>query len=110
MADPESKNPVEKIAAEAEHPMPAVKAAIAPRRVRSRRALVFQIYTVGAVLAFAVLAFFASFTNYWPVDLAIMLAVQSIQFAPFDWVMRFLTLIGFAPQVLILWALISLYI
>ena len=110
MADPETKNPIEKIAAEAEHPAPAVKAAVAPKPVRTRRAWIFQVYVVGAVLAFGTLAFFASQTNYWPADLAITLAVQSIRFAPFDWIMRFLTVIGFAPQVLLFWSLSILFL
>ena len=110
MADPATKNPIEKIAAEAEHPAPEIKAAIAPKPVRARRAWVFQVYVVVAVIAFAVLAFFASYINYWPADLSITLAVQSIQFAPFDWIMRYLTVIGFAPQVRIIWALVAVFL
>ncbi|MEP7198598.1 MAG: phosphatase PAP2 family protein [Chloroflexota bacterium] len=110
MADVTTKNPIEKIAAESEHVAPAVKAAVAPKPVRKYRARLFQIYVIVAVIAFGTLALFASFTNYFPLDLTITLAVQSINFRAFDIVMRYLTIIGFAPQVLLLWALIVLYI
>jgi membrane-associated phospholipid phosphatase len=110
MADAATKNPIEKIASESEHVAPAVKAAVAPTPVRRRRAWIFQIYVIVAAIAFGTLAFFASFTNYFPLDLTITLAVQSINFYPFDVLMRYLTVIGFAPQVLLLWSLTILFL
>jgi membrane-associated phospholipid phosphatase len=110
MADAATKNPIEKIAAESEHVPPAVKAAVAPAPVRRRRAWVFQIYVIIAAIAFAALAFFASFTSYFPLDLTIAVAVQSINFYPFDVAMRYLTVLGFAPQVLLLWSLTILFL
>ena len=110
MADAATKNPIEKIAAESEHVAPEIKAAVAPKAVRTRRAWIFQIYVIIAALAFGALAFFASFTNYWPLDLSLTLAVQSFRFGPFDVIMRFLTVIGFAPQVLLIWSLTILFL
>jgi membrane-associated phospholipid phosphatase len=110
MADAATKNPIEKITAESEHVAPEVKAAVASKPVRTRRAWIFQIYVIIAALAFGALAFFASFISYWPLDLSITLAVQSFRFGPFDVIMRFLTIIGFAPQVLLLWSLTILFL
>jgi membrane-associated phospholipid phosphatase len=105
-----SKNPIEKIAAESEHVAPEVKAAVAPSWVRAHRAWLFQVYVIIAAIAFGALAFFASSINYFPIDLTITQAVQSIKLYPFDVLMRYLTVIGFAPQVLLLWSLTILYL
>jgi membrane-associated phospholipid phosphatase len=110
MADVATKNPIEKIAAESQHVAPAVKAAVAPSWVRVHRAWIFQIYIVAAATGFGALAFFASSINYFPIDLTIMQAVQSIKFYPFDVLMRYLTVLGFAPQVLLLWSLPILFL
>ncbi len=85
-----------------------VKAAVAPRPVRRYRAWVFHGYVVVAVVAFAILAFYAHSAAYFGIDLTLTLAVQSIHFYLFDVLMRFLSVLGFAPQVTLLWALITL--
>jgi undecaprenyl-diphosphatase len=110
MANAAMKNPIEMIAAESEHVAPAVKAAVAPSWMRVHRAWLFQIYVIAAAIAFGALAFFASSISYFPIDLTIMQAVQSIKFYPFDVAMRYLTILGFSPQVVLLWALTILYL
>lgn len=110
MAEVATKNPIKKVATEAEHPAPEVKQAVAPRRLRIHRAWLFQIYVIAAVVAFGTLAFFAHNINYFPIDLTLMRAVQSVKFYPFDVLMRYLTVIGFGPQVMLFWALTILFI
>ncbi len=110
MTDVATKNPIVKIAAESAHVAPEVKAAVAPRWLRIRRARLFQMYVIVAAIAFGMLAFFASFISYFPIDLTIMRAVQSVKFFPFDVLMRYLTVLGFGPQVLLLWSLTILYL
>jgi membrane-associated phospholipid phosphatase len=110
MADVATKDPIKKVATEAEHVSPAVKASIAPSWLRTHRAWLFQLYIIVAVIAFGTLAFFARTINYFPADLILMRAVQSVKFYPFDVLMRYLTVIGFAPQVLLFWSLTILFI
>ena len=81
---------------------PPAQAAVAPAPVRRYRARLFQLYVLLATLAFAGLAFFAHAINYFPLDLQITLAIQSIHNGIFDVLMRYLSVLGFGPQVTLL--------
>jgi len=71
--------------------------ATATKPVRHYRAYLFQLYVLGAIVAFGVLAFLARNTPYFSIDLTIERALQTIRWTPFDLLMQFLTNIGYAP-------------
>lgn len=100
-----TKNPIEAIKEEPEQIAPAVKPAIAPRPARRYRAWLFQLYVIAAVIAFAVLTFFAHDYQYFNIDLQITRSIQTINNFAFDAAMRYLTVLGFTPQVTLIWAL-----
>ncbi len=110
MAQTTTKNPVEKIKEASDAPKPEVKAAVATRPVRHYRARLFQVYVAVAAIGFIALAVFARFVNYFPLDLQITLAVQEIHNAAFSNLMQYLTVLGFNPQVLLFWALTTLFL
>jgi undecaprenyl-diphosphatase len=103
MAEATTENPIKKLAAEPEH-----NAAVAPSWVRRYRARLFQGYVILAVIAFGLLAFSAHYVNYFPLDVQLTLAIQRINIGAFDVLMRFLTELGFGPQVNLFWALTAL--
>jgi membrane-associated phospholipid phosphatase len=108
MAEIASKNPIDKIKSESDAPLPQAKAAVAPRPVRHRRARLFQVYVALASIAFIALATLARFVNYFPIDLQITLAVQQIHNPAFNVLMQYLTILGFTPQVTLIWCLTAL--
>lgn len=71
--------------------------ATATRPVRHYRAYLFQLYLLIAMLGFGALFFLARTTPYFPFDLTIERAIQTIQVGGFDVLMQFLTNIGYAP-------------
>ena len=107
MNDATLPDPVRPPANATEPPAPA---AVAPAPVRRYRARLFQLYVLLATLAFAALAFFAHSVNYFPLDVQITLAIQSIHNGVFDVLMRYLTILGFAPQATLLSALTVLFL
>lgn len=70
----------------------------APAPVRRYRALAFQGILILVVVTFSALALLASTTAYFPVDLQITLALQSVRSALFTTVMSFISWIGYSPQ------------
>jgi membrane-associated phospholipid phosphatase len=80
---------------------------IAPRPTRRWRARVFQAYLVVTTVAFGILVVLASLFNYFPVDLSITRAVQTINVAWFASLMWWVSLIGYAPQIYVLVAAIA---
>jgi undecaprenyl-diphosphatase len=68
----------------------------------------FQAALLLALLAFGVLTFFASQTAYFPFDLTITLTVQTIPGGLFAALMALVSWFGYAPQAIILTALIIL--
>jgi membrane-associated phospholipid phosphatase len=80
-------------------------AAIAPRPVRRRRAVVFQFSVLAASVLFVGLAVIARFVPYFPIDLKITLAVQRWHGQAFAQLMYGLSWLGFPPQVYIIAAL-----
>jgi undecaprenyl-diphosphatase len=83
------------------------------RRVRSRRALSFQLYVIVSVIAFAGLAYLANLTPYTALDLKITQRLQSLDAAPVAGFMRLVSWPGFMPQavlVVLLACLILLYL
>jgi undecaprenyl-diphosphatase len=81
-----------------EAPSAAVAQEIAPKTVRRWRARLFQIYLVGATLAFGVLVVLASLFNYFPIDLTITRGVQAFSAPWFANLMWAVSLPGYAPQ------------
>ena len=83
-------------------PVEAVKVAaaeqIAPKPTRRWRARVFQVYLVVATAAFGVLVVLASMFNYFPVDLSVTRAVQTINVPWFASLMEWVSFFGYAPQ------------
>jgi len=84
--------------------------AIAGKSWRRYRASVFQLYLVGAVIIFVVLAFLARTIAYFTFDVTITRAVQTFNAAWFDALMSVLTWIGFAPQSWIISILVILFL
>lgn len=70
----------------------------APAPVRRYRALAFQGILILGVVIFGALAFFASTTAYFPVDLQVTLALQTIRSAPFSGAMSLISWLGYSPQ------------
>src|SRR3954465_16050034 len=80
--------------------------AIAPKPARHYRAWVFQGYLVGAVVLFVILAFLARTIAYFTFDVTITRDLQTFHAGWFDGLMYSLSWIGFAPQALIIPAII----
>jgi membrane-associated phospholipid phosphatase len=93
-------------------PVETVQAAaadqIAPKPTRLLRASVFQAYLVVAAVTFGILAVLASLSNYFPIDLTITRAVQSINSVWFADLMRWVSFIGYAPQIFVLVAAVTI--
>jgi membrane-associated phospholipid phosphatase len=93
-------------------PIEAVKVAaaeqIAPKPTRHWRARAFQAYLILATLAFGILIVLASRTSYFSIDLSVTHAVQSINAVWFTNFMWSVSYIGYAPQMFILVAAITL--
>jgi membrane-associated phospholipid phosphatase len=92
--------------AKAANPIEAVKVAaveqIAPKPTRRWRAWVFQATLIIATAAFGVLVVLASMFNYFPIDLRVTQAVQSINLPWFDTFMLWVSIPGYPPWVYIL--------
>jgi membrane-associated phospholipid phosphatase len=85
----------------------AIKAEVAPRRVRNYRAWVFQGYLLAAVIGFAILFGLARTVLYFPFDLQITILLQKISDlpvigAPFTALMVAVSWIGYNPQTIII--------
>jgi len=72
--------------------------AVSAPPAQRRRASVFQIYVLLAMVAFVGLAVTAHFVAYFPIDLRITRAIQSYHGAAFDAVLRVVSWVGFEPQ------------
>ncbi len=79
-------------------PTPAIGADRAPARTQRRGSLVL---ILGAVITFGALAVLAHSTPYFPFDLAVTRAVQSIHAGWFDALMRAVNFTGYPPQVFV---------
>jgi len=75
-----------------------VKRAIAPKRTRNYRALVFQVYVIAAAVAFAVLFALVWNVPYFTIDLTVTRAVQTISLAWFAVAMEIISFPGSPPQ------------
>jgi undecaprenyl-diphosphatase len=80
---------------------------IVTKPTRRWRAQAFQVYLFTATVTFGVLLVLASRINYFPIDLSITHAVQRINLAWFAKLMDAVSLIGYAPQMYVLVAIIS---
>lgn len=84
--------------------------AIVTKPWRRYRARVFQGYLIAAIVIFAILAILAHTIAYFTFDVTITHDVQAYSPFWFDALMRFLSNLGFAPQVDILAGLIILFL
>lgn len=101
------EKPVEKLKNAAQE---TAKAETASRPKREYRTLIFQFILICALGIFALLAFAATSTPFFPIDLVITKAVQSIQSPIFSAIMNVISWPGFFPQSAIIPALIALLI
>ncbi len=119
MAEIAANKPKEELKREAERveqktgggqPPAQPNAPVVARPVRRYRALVFQGYVVGAVIAFAALLLLARQIAYFTFDLSIERWVQAIQLPDFNLLMQFVSGLGFNPLAPILVGLILLFV
>lgn len=103
MSEPTVAKPVEKIKKGVEQ---AARAESVPAPVRRYRAVLFQTTLLLAVAAFAVLTFLVKTTPSFAIDLQITRAIQLINFPGFAGLMTMVSWAGFAPQVMIMTAVI----
>ncbi len=82
----------------------------APRPVRRVRTIVFQGFLIFLISAFAILAFFANTTPYFPVDLIITHFFQSDKATWFSSFMNFISWFGFTPQAPVIAILVVIFI
>jgi undecaprenyl-diphosphatase len=73
--------------------------AIAPPVVRKQRAVAFQVYVLVASAVFVAMAVLARTVGYFPIDLTVTRAIQTIRDPWFADLMRFISGFGFIPQV-----------
>lgn len=106
---PESgvKKPIEKIKDAAQQ---GAKAETTSRPRREYRALAFQLALIAAIGAFSVLTFMVKSTPFFPLDVQITRALQSINSPLFAAAMNWISWLGFPPQSLVLSAIIVLII
>jgi undecaprenyl-diphosphatase len=78
----------------------SIRRELEPRPGRRWRSLVFQASLLAALILFALLAFLASTTAYFPIDLAITRLVQSFDSTWVEALMRAVSWPGYAPQVI----------
>ena len=103
MSEQNEKKPAEKI-------KEVARAESAPAPVRRYRALLFQSVLVLFAAGFGVLTFLVKTTPSFATDLLITHSIQLITFPTFAWLMTIISWAGFAPQVIIITAVIILII
>lgn len=99
-----------------EEPAKAIKDALqqeareetAPPGLRRYRTVLFQVVLISSFIVFLFLAFLARTTPFFPIDLQITRAIQSIDSPIFDGLMRLISWPGFSPNSLIITLLIAL--
>ncbi len=99
MTEAEEKKPIQKITEKAQE---AAHAETAPAPVRRYRSYVLYVSLLIVTAAFGVLTFLVKVTPSFPIDLRITVALQSIQYAWFAWLMTAISWPGFAPQNIII--------
>jgi len=75
-----------------------------PNRWRTH---IFEEYLVVATAAFGILVVLASMSNYFAIDLSVTRAVQTIHFAWFASFMWWVSIVGYAPQIYVLVAMVT---
>lgn len=101
---PGSERPIEKVRNSAEQ---AAKKETAARPEREYRTLSFQIALLSVIGAFAVLTFMVKSTPFFPLDLRITQALQSINSPLFALAMNLISWPGFLPQSAIIPVLVA---
>lgn len=103
---PESKNHVhdqESLVEETtEKLQDATQAETVPPQVSRTRTLAFLGFLIAAFVAFILLAILSRTVLYFPIDLAISLAFQSLDVLGLAWLMRWISWPGFNPQAAII--------
>lgn len=100
----------EKVAAKVEEVKVAAAEQIAPKPTRRWRAQAFQAFLVVTTAAFGTLVVLASMFNYFPIDLKITRAVQTINAAWFSSLMWWISFPGYGPQIFVLVACIGVFL
>jgi undecaprenyl-diphosphatase len=81
---------------------------MASRATRWWRSRIFQAYLVVGILAFGILGVLASAYSYFPIDLSIARAVQTVHAQWFTSLMWWVSIAGYAPQSIIISAAIAI--
>lgn len=88
----------------------AARQETAPRRERSTRTILFQAYLIAAISVFALLAFAARTTAYWPIDVFITTNLQRDNAPWFNSLMRFISWFGYPPQSMLVVVILILFL
>jgi membrane-associated phospholipid phosphatase len=104
MSKPTSENPVEEIKDALEQ---EAKKETAPPRIRRYRTVVFQLTLASALVIFTVLMFLARTTPFFPIDVQITQAIQTIDSSFFAGLMNVISWPGFSPNSMIITAMIA---
>jgi undecaprenyl-diphosphatase len=99
MPDDAAKKSAEKIKEAAQR---AAQAETSPAPVQGYRTALFWFALVSAMIIFSILAFLAVTTPFFPIDLQITRAIQSIDAPLFEGSMRLISWPGFLPQSVII--------
>ncbi len=105
--EPVNSNPVENIEQKAQE---KARSETVSSYERSTRTIIFQAYLILAVSAFALLAFLARTTAYFPVDVVITRDIQSYHGVWYDILMRVISWPGFSPEAILITVAIILLI
>jgi membrane-associated phospholipid phosphatase len=104
MSEPDGEGPLGTIKEAAEE---SAKVETSPPPARRHRTLLFQAGLIVAIILFATLAFLAKTTPYFPIDLQISHAIQTIDSPFFAGLMTIVSWPGFMPQSVIIPLLIA---
>ena len=105
MSDAHSKKPVGGMQNDARQ---VAREEVAPAPERALRTRAFQVALFSAIGAFAVLTFMVKSTPFFPIDLQITQALQSVESPLFASAMNVISWPGFPPQLVILPALVAM--
>lgn len=81
---------------------------ISSPRTRRRRTVLFEVALVSVIGVFLLLAFFASTTPFFPIDVTITRAIQSIDSPLFAELMKLISWPGFSPESILIPLLVML--
>jgi undecaprenyl-diphosphatase len=71
---------------------------------------ILQSYIIFAVIAFGLITYFAFLLPYFPIDLTITKIIQHVDVPWFDMIMKFISNIGYEPQMLVIVLLVAVFL